>query len=141
MDTQYFRCKKIYLFFYLFILTMLGLSACGRQKGTADSTFWAESDQVAVADFQQMKLPITLEALEQYATDGKWFYISREKFGPESTTGQVLRSRIQDNLSPKKMLSVWHWQWIEKVTVSCCGKRKIISLLKNMANPAKGYGM
>ncbi len=105
MDTQYFRCKKIYLFFYLFILTMLGLSACGRQKGTADSTFWAESDQVAVADFQQMKLPITLEALEQYATDGKWFYISREKFGPESTTGQVLRSRIQNNFEGEVFIS------------------------------------
>ncbi len=91
--------KKIFLI--IFLLTVLGLSACKKQRETAEIETWPETDQVAVASFQQMKLPIQLEALEHYVTDGKWFYISRTKSG----TYQILRGEINSDYEGEVFLS------------------------------------
>ena len=80
--------KKFFLIISL--LAALGLSACGEQGETTGIETLQETGQVAVASFQQMKLPIQLDGLEHYATDGKWFYISRQSSGMY----QILRSVI-----------------------------------------------
>ncbi len=91
--------KKIFLIISL--LTILGLSACGKQKEAAEMEGWPETGHVAVANFQQMKLPIELEALEHYTTDGKWFYISRAQNG----THLIHRGEINSDYEGKVFLS------------------------------------
>lgn len=89
------------LFLIISLLTALGLSACGEQRETADSETLPETGPVAVACFQQMNLPIQLEVLEQYATDGKRFYISRQKDGMY----QILRGEINGDYEGEVFLS------------------------------------
>ena len=71
------------------LLAILSLTACGRPGGREGAE--TQSGPVAVAKFQQMRLPIQLEALEQYATNGKWFYITRSTPG---AAYQILRGEI-----------------------------------------------
>ncbi len=92
--------KKISVLFSF--LAVLMLSACGKQGGTAETEISSESGPVAVADFQQMRLPITLEALEHYTTNGKWFYIARNSPGG---TYQILRGKVSSDYEGDVYLS------------------------------------
>lgn len=91
--------KKFFLIISL--LAALGLSACGERGEMTGIETLPETGQVAVASFQQMKLPIQLEGVEHYATDGKWFYISRQKNGMY----QILRGEISRDYEGEVFLS------------------------------------
>lgn len=94
--------KKIFIL--IFILTALGMSACAIPK-TAGSESQSENEQVAVADFQQMKLPIPLEDLEHYTYNGKWFYLTRQQFRSESAEYQILRGKVESEYEGEVYLS------------------------------------
>jgi len=93
--------KKVFFIFFLF-LTMLLISACEKKEQAPEGS--TQTGQTAVADFQQMKLPIPLNGLEYYTTDGKWFYITRQVFDPGSTY-QILRGAINSNYEGEVYLS------------------------------------
>ncbi len=50
---------------------------------------------MAVASFQDMKLPLSLEYTDHYVLNGKWFYLARTEFGTESTEYQILRGEAE----------------------------------------------
>lgn len=86
--------KKYFIF--LMLLMAIGISACAK-PGETDDEFRVEDEQVAVADFQQMRLPVPLEDLEYYASNGKWFYIAKQGVGSESTAYQILRGKVESD--------------------------------------------
>lgn len=92
--------KKIRILISL--LSILMLSACGKQRDVAETEISPPSGTVTVANFQQMRLPIQLEALEQYATNGKYFYITKSS---PNTEYQILRGEIGSDYHGEVYLS------------------------------------